>query len=234
MSAPAQRVGALDLPAYAALALGAYALKAHYRDADADALGWILTPTARSLELVTGSPWVREHGLGYLSVQHGTALVAGCAGVNFLIVAAAVWVVGFSHRWRGPGTKLAWRLSAAPVAYAAAVLTNTLRVLADIGSRPLVTDPALHAHAHRLLGIGLYFGGACALCVVADHLSPGPRRVHLAVPAGCYLAISLWVPLLNGAATRPGFAWHAAAVLSTVLAIGASLRAWVGPRVDTY
>lgn len=216
-----------DLILFALLAAAAYALKRHYSSASAAQLDWILGPTTALLELGTGSPWPREAGLGYISVQHATAVVTGCAGVNFLIIAVTTLIVGFSSRFHGLRAKLAFVTIAVPTAFAFTVCTNALRILADIALRQQALAVHSHEQAHRLLGVALYLGGACLLYAVADRLTT-PASIDrsqwrgFTIPAGCYVFFSLTVPLLNGALIQTAFWTHAAAVMAAVAAWGIS------------
>ena len=157
--------------AYAAVAAACYALKDHYAEADADALGWILAPTAACVELLTGAHFVREAGVGYVSRELGTAIVPGCAGVNFLIVALATLTVGFAHRPRGPRQ---WALSASALpalALGATLAVNTVRITADLTLRSAAAAVLDHDSAHRLLGATLYLLSACVLYAIGDTLT---------------------------------------------------------------
>lgn len=160
-----------DLALLALLAAATYALKRHYAGASAAELEWILGPTASLVALATGSAWPFEAGVGHVSVAHATAIVPACAGVNFLCVAAATLVVGFLTRFERPGHKLGFFAAALLVAYPAVLLTNALRILADLGLRQVPALAAAHGDAHRVMGVLLYLGAACLLYAAGDRLT---------------------------------------------------------------
>ena len=64
----------------------AVALKRYYSLAEAGSLAWILAPTARCVELVTGIPFTFEQGTGFVNIEHRAVIAPACAGINFLII----------------------------------------------------------------------------------------------------------------------------------------------------
>lgn len=72
-------------------------LKSYYHQADCDSLLWILSPTARWVELLSGIPFTYISGTGY--VNHGLRMViaASCSGVRFMIIAFVMLVFSFVH-----------------------------------------------------------------------------------------------------------------------------------------
>ena len=91
----------------AALAV-AWLLKHHYSQASAEALRWILAPTAWLSWLVLGGDFQLLPDQGYLSREHSILISPACAGVNFLIVAFLSLVLGFGSHFKTPGRALAW------------------------------------------------------------------------------------------------------------------------------
>lgn len=72
-------------------------LKCYYRQADCDSLLWILAPTARWVEMLSGIPFTYISGAGY--VNHGLRMViaASCSGVRFMIIIFVMLVFSFVH-----------------------------------------------------------------------------------------------------------------------------------------
>ena len=162
--------------AYMLLALVVYGVKRFYSDASVEELRFVLGPTASLLEAATGAAWPFEAGVGFVSVAHNTAVVSGCAGVNFLIAAVATLVLGGVHRcacWRG---KAAWFVGACALSYLATIVANTTRILADVAVRSAGIMHAVggsHDEVHRLLGVLVYFGALSWLYHVVE---AGPWR----------------------------------------------------------
>jgi exosortase K len=192
--------------------------KQYFRSATADELRWLLAPTATCTSVLTGTHFAFVAGAGYADRDVHFLIAPVCAGLHFLLAAMIVLVLawlGRIDRWRA----LAARVGLAVVAaYAATIAFNTLRIALSL---------ELHATGalHEALGIGVYFAGLCALYATARRLDanrvPGARWI--AIPVGVYLAITLGLPLVHGAAARADFAGHALWVLGGCLAVATLL-----------
>ncbi len=163
-----------------ALAL-AWALKEFYSRARFEDLHWVLAPTRRLVEWLTGAAFEEEAGQGYLSRDRLYRIAPACAGVNFLIVAFVSLVCGLVHtraRWRGRAALLA---GSALAAYAVTVLANASRIaiamrLHDAGASlgPLTSD-----RLHCAAGVAVYFAFLCALFAVGARLTGARRELAL-------------------------------------------------------
>lgn len=244
------------------IALG---LKAHYSTASADRLAWIMRPTAGLVELCTGLRFVHEGGAGYANLEHRVVIAKGCAGVNFMIGAftliAATLVVHLAPGWRSlfvVGPALA-------AAYASTVLVNGIRIVIAVGhaGKPGGFAWLTPEQLHRVEGIAVYFAALTALALASRAVArawgasspaedrrtigraegPSLRKVFL-VTLGWYLAMTLGVPLLNGALREDPtrFAEHALWVVGVSLCLGGfcllASRCWQLMRrtrlVDSY
>ena len=191
-------------PAALALALlVAFGLKAHYSTAPVDRLGWIMRPTAGFVELCTGLPFEREAGAGYVNREHRVIIAKACAGINFLIMAFCMLTFTLVSR-AGTGCRPFLMVAAAlAAACAATVIVNGVRIMIAL---PHAGDAAGNGwltaeQAHRLEGIVVYFAALTGLYCLA-RLVVGARirpAVAAFVPLGWYAAMTLGVPLLNGA-----------------------------------
>src|ERR1044071_7299112 len=76
----------------------AWGLKWFYSSATVDQLRWILWPTTKLVELVTGAQFAFESRAGYMNIEHTFLIAASCAGVNFLITAFVM--LGLRKLWR--------------------------------------------------------------------------------------------------------------------------------------
>jgi exosortase K len=242
LRAPTGReIGAL-LALAAALA-SAYALKRHYSSASADQLGWMLAPTTALVELFTGGGFVPEPGIGYLSTRLRFAIAPSCAGVNFLIAAFAGLVLLYIRPHRPAAHNAAILAASAAAAYLATLAANTVRIVIAIPlhTHQVALGPLRGGELHRLEGIVVYLVALLVLFLVARRLSgpnrhPTRRLGWLLAPLGCYLAITLLVPLVSGAARSPAYWQHAWVVLAATAAaalvtlLGAYLLR--GPRGD--
>lgn len=73
-------------------------MKYLYSKADAESLRWILGPTARWVEALSGIPFVYAPGMGYANHELRFLIAPSCSGVQFIIITAAMLFFSFSHR----------------------------------------------------------------------------------------------------------------------------------------
>jgi exosortase K len=199
----------------AAVALIAWGLKRHYADASTDALSWILMPTAHLVALVTGVAFAAVPGEGYFSAERMFLIEKACAGINFMIAAFAMVAVALLHRVRCAGTGARVVAVSLVASYAAAAIVNAVRISIALwlAAHPVRESTLSAADVHRLEGIIVYFGGLVLLYEIVRRIDRGTFR-SLALPLACYYAITLAVPLVNGAAwAGDAFLNHALVVL---------------------
>ena len=160
--------------------LMAWGLKRHYADARADDLGWILSPTAGLVGVMTGESFTLQSGEGYFSRDRLFLIEKSCAGINFMIAAFGMLICALLHRVASgmSGTRV---LSVSLLAsYSAAVLVNAVRITIAmwLAAHPVALPAFSAAGVHRVEGITVYFGGLVLLYELAQRLD---RRV---VPVG--------------------------------------------------
>ena len=192
--------------------------KQYVRSATADELRWLLAPTAKCTSILTGTHFTFVAGAGYVDRNVHFLIAPVCAGLHFLLAAMVVLVLawlGRIDRWRALVARVGL---AVVIAYVATIAFNTLRIALSL---------ELHAGGtlHEAIGIVVYFAGLCALYAAARRLDdkrlPGARWI--AIPVGAYLAITLVLPLVHGAAARADFTDHARWVLGGCLAVATLL-----------
>jgi len=160
----------MKLLVLAMAALIAWGLKRHYADARADDLGWILSPTARLVGVMTRTTFALQPGEGYFSRDRLFLIEKSCAGVNFMIAAFGMLMLALVHRV-GSGVSAARVLGASLVAsYSAAVLVNAVRIAMAmwLAAHPVALSTFSAADVHRLEGITVYFGGLVLLYELAQ------------------------------------------------------------------
>ncbi|HWA77390.1 MAG TPA: exosortase K [Polyangiaceae bacterium] len=203
-------------------------VKLHYRSANAAELRWLLGPTAALTGLVTGHEFRFESDAGYVSRELGLAIAPVCAGANYLAIAFAALVSGFVSRFATLRAKVTWFALCAVVTYVATVLTNSLRIGLSVLCRPLgdALGVAGRAQVHRVEGVLVYLVSLLVLyAATAAWLREKHRpRASLWLPLGCYLGVTLFVPLALGARLRGEFAPHALVVLLLSAAVVALSR----------
>jgi exosortase K len=145
-------------------------LKRFYADAPVDELGWMLEPTARTTTVITGIPFEREAGEGYVSRERMFAIEKACAGVNFMIAAFGMIVYVLSRRAKSALSIGGILCASLAVSYAAAVLVNALRISFALwlASHPARVAWMAPSQVHRFEGIVVYFGGLVLLYEAAQ------------------------------------------------------------------
>jgi exosortase K len=203
---------------FAAALLAGFALKTYYARASAEALGFVLAPTAVLVEQLSGVRFELEPGAGYLSRERRYLIAPACAGLNFTIAAFATLVIGFAPRIRRSGRRWAWLLAAATL------LVNAARIALALELREAPLPAVLSAeNAHRALGVALYLGSLWTLWAGAERAfaEPSPAWRAALLPLAVYLGITLVAPLLNGGYERSEFWAHARFVLALSCALAA-------------
>jgi len=200
--------------------LAAYVLKRFYSQASAGDLAWILAPTARLVGWMRGETLIAGPA-GWAPAGGSYVIAPACAGVNFMILALTVSVLGFSHRLASPGRRLAWWLGSLAGAWALTVAVNTLRILAAVELYRVGPPWGLTAEqAHRLLGIAVYLGGLWCLYRGLERLTGGRSGTGAVwLVAALYLGMTVVTPLLNGVRPDGRYAEHAMMVLLVTIAM---------------
>jgi len=235
--------------ALATLAI-AWLLKHHYSHASAEALRWILAPTTWLTSCVLGGRFEFLADEGYLSREHSILISPACAGVNFLVVAflSLVGTAALSSP-REVGSSfntsrraLAGLAAALVIAYVTTLLVNTARIALSVAVAHLAARAlGLTFHSvHRWIGIAVYLAGLLALCLtlqvwLSSRGARFARSATLLVALACYVAVTLVVPLLGGAARTPEYWSHAVPVSVSVgvvvaLVFAARGRSWKNGR----
>jgi exosortase K len=233
-------VYALRNAAYLLPALGlAVMIKYHYSRAGSEDLRWILSPTARLVELFSGIPFVEELHSGFINRSRRILIAPACAGVNFLIIAFGVAVLAGLRHIRKLALQMTWLAAALASAYILTIFVNAVRIVVSIYSyeaRPFsswIDPPRLHLFEgvviysfflivfYRIIEAGLCRAGRRAPAR-SEEKQNALAAMTAALPLFCYLTVTLLIPLLNGAARADArrFVEHAAIVLAASGAIG--------------
>ena len=227
-----RKISSRQLTQFLVIVFSAWSLKWFYSIAPVDHLRWILWPTTKLVELVTGAQFAFESRAGYMNSEHTFLIAASCAGVNFLITAFVM--LGLRKLWKDRNEKTRWRFIpiAAVLAFVTTMVTNTVRIsLALQMLGPEKSNRWLSAgELHRLEGIVIYFGFLLLLFLSVEEFDRRNQREssarrstlwrrRFAFPLAIYYAMTLGIPLANGAFSEPGFWEHSAFVLLIPLAL---------------
>ena len=199
---------------------GALGMKWYYSAASVDQLRWILAPTTVLVEFITGRHFSFESHAGYMSSDHTFLIAASCAGVNFLITAFLMLAVRqlWNDWFNQTHSRWIFLPICAAVAYATTVIANTTRIsialhMQETHLKFWSLDPE---QLHRLEGIIVYFGFLLLLFVLAERRTES-RPLSLlrdcGFPLTIYYAVTLGLPLANGAYRQTDFWEHSVFVL---------------------
>ena len=164
--------------AFAGFALGlAWGLKDFYSRAHFEDLLWVLAPTRRLVEWLTGVAFEPEATQGYLSRDRLYQIVPSCAGVNFMIVAFTSLCCGLVHTLSTLRARLALIAASALAAYGVTVLANAVRIAIAIRLHEAGTSFGFLTpeRIHCVEGVAVYFLFLCALFAVGARVT-GARR----------------------------------------------------------
>lgn len=214
-----------------AVFLCAWSMKWFYSTATVDQLRWILWPTTKLVEFVTGAQFEFESRAGYMNREHTFLIAASCAGVNFLITAFVM--LGLRKLWNDRNEKTSWHfiLITGALAFVATIITNTVRISLALQMLGMQRRHRwLNAEEfHRLEGILVYFGFLFLLFLSVEEFDKRRERESRArrsrmwrrftFPLAIYYAITLGIPLANGAFREREFWEHSAFVLLVPLAL---------------
>jgi len=144
---------------YALGGLIAMGIKFHYIRAGIEDLDWVLLPTLRLVELLSGIHFERELNAGFINHAHRMIIVPSCAGINFLTIAFSTLFFSTAYRIRGKGLKLLWLGLSLELAYLLTLGTNSLRILTAIylNDANLFGGWMTPARVHRIEGTLVYF-----------------------------------------------------------------------------
>jgi len=144
---------------YAMGTLIALGLKYYYSRASIEDLDWILVPTLRFVELLSGIHFERELNAGFINHAHRMIIVPSCAGINFLTIAFSTLFFSTVYRIQGNALKLLWLGLSLELAYFLTLGVNALRIVIAIhlNEANLYGGWITQARIHRIEGTLIYF-----------------------------------------------------------------------------
>lgn len=158
----------------------AFALKYYYSKADAEALDWILAPTARWVQVLSGITFEKQHDVGYVNHEYQFIIAPACAGMNFMVIAFSTLIFSFTHRIKTFKGRLLWICSCLITVYLYTILVNSLRII------PSMFLPQLDIYSgwitperlHTIEGTVVYFASLLLLYFVVDEVLKRIAPVH--------------------------------------------------------
>lgn len=226
-----------------------FALKYYYSKASSDTLDWILAPTTWWVHFLSGIPFEKVAGSGYVNHDYQFIIAPSCAGLNFMIIALSTLLFCFIHRIRTGKGKFLWMISCIEVVYLFTILVNCLRIIPSIYllRMNIYSGWVTPERVHTVEGTLVYFASLLLLYAIADealsHLMKktsgsssvisdnAQKSLHYPfikwlLPVCIYFGVTLGIPILNGAAANNSAKFLEHAVLVALVCL--SVIIWLG------
>ncbi len=176
-------------------------MKYFYSRTNVNHLTWLLAPTARWVQALSGIPFHFVPYEGYVNHTYQFVIARSCCGMQFMIITIATLLFPFIPQMDTTQKKIRWMISILPVSYILTILVNIIRILLSI-YLPVIMQKSLSgsfltpARLHTLIGTFVYFTSLFLIYHLAGLLSR--RSVpKILPPVFFYLALVLGVPFLN-------------------------------------
>ncbi len=176
-------------------------MKYFYSRTNVNHLTWLLAPTARWVQALSGIPFHFVPYEGYVNHTYQFVIARSCCGMQFMIITIATLLFPFIPQMDTTQKKIRWMISILPASYILTILVNIIRILLSI-YLPVIMQKSLSgsfltsARLHTLIGTFVYFTSLFLIYHLAGLLS---RRSFPKIlpPVFFYLALVLGIPLLN-------------------------------------
>lgn len=221
-------------------------LKYFYSKAGSDELIWILAPTSKLVGALSGIPFTRTAGVGYVNRELRFIIAPSCSGVQFMSICIATLIFSFIHRMGESDTEvknmrcLGWIAASITGSYLITILVNTMRIILSIYLPNLFRELGLFGATltpeslHTIIGTTVYFASLLTVYQIAGAVSlkltsPLHRKqqedsnlLHKCLPpVFWYIFLVLGIPFLNGAGrkNRGGFQEYEQLILLVCAAV---------------
>lgn len=205
-------------------------MKYFYSKAGSDDLRWILAPTAKWVEILSGIPFEYEQGAGYVNHELRMLIAPSCSGIQFMIITTAMLIFSFTHKLCNgffqngmirKGRGFCWIIASVLLSYLLTIFINGLRIIVAVYLPLSLTGTKLcdrfltAERLHTLIGTVVYFIALMTIYQLAGYFfqKKENRNPHKALgqvvrkcapPAFWYFAIVLGLPFLNRAYQKNG------------------------------
>lgn len=197
----------------------AFGIKYWYRSAGCRELDWILAPTARWVQAISGISFEKVPQLGYVNHSLRFIIAPSCSGVQFMVIAFSSLCFPFLHRTGKIRKGCCWIAFALAASYLYAIAANGLRIVLSIYLPGLLAKNGMGfflsgwltpKRLHTSIGTAVYFTSLLFLYRGTERLfrktAPtdsglpcSPIRyavLRFAPPICCYFAFVLGIPFL--------------------------------------
>lgn len=232
-----------NLVIYISAIIAVVVIKMYYRTADSEQLFWILAPTTKWVQILSGISFEKIVQVGYVSHEYRFIIAPSCSGVRFLLIAFIMMVFTFTSRMDSLRKKIYWLGFSAIFSYIATIFVNGIRITVSIylplvlADREILPAWITAEQLHTVIGTTVYFSMLFAVYYLAGRLCKTVQKSaakRFLVPTFWYFTMVLGIPaigrLYRGDWT--GF-WQYTVLVTGVCALIA-LSFWLIGRVRAF
>lgn len=214
-----------------------YSMKLHYSMASVNELDWILFPTTKLVEGITGIHFQKEAFTGYVNWDVQVIIAKSCAGINFMIVLLAMFVIIIVKQPNSPMKKWVSLPLLCIISYVITIFANAIRIIFSIYCFQLniFSHWLTRERFHHITGILFFF----TFLSIIYHFSwgvitPKKNTPIYVLPLLCYVAVTIGVPLIRSPRlhSNPLFIEHSIIILLVSLIV-LTLTLWVAKIFST-
>lgn len=231
-----------NLTIYIPAIIAVLAVKMYYRTADSEQLFWILAPTTKWVQILSGISFEKITQVGYVSHEYRFIIAPSCSGVRFLLIAFIMMVFTFVPMIDSLRKKACWLGFSAIFSYITTIFVNGIRITVSIYLPLALADKEIlpawitAEQLHTIIGTTVYFSMLFGIYYLAGRFCKTVQKSvakQFLIPVFWYFAMVLGIPaigrLYRGDWT--GFSQYTAIVTGVCMLI--VLFIWLAGRMRT-
>lgn len=202
-----------NLTIYIPAILAVLAVKVYYRTADSEQLFWILAPTTKWVQILSGISFEKITQVGYVSHEYRFIIAPSCSGVRFLLIAFVMIVFTFVPIVDSMRKKVCWLGFSTIFSYIATIFVNGIRITVSIylplalAGKKVLPAWITAEQLHTMIGTAVYFSMLFVIYYLAGKLCKqffmGIETVQKTtigrffIPVFWYFAMVLGIPAIG-------------------------------------
>lgn len=195
-----------NLVIYIPAIIAVVVIKMYYRTADSEQLFWILAPTTKWVQILSGISFEKIVQVGYVSHEYRFIIAPSCSGVRFLLIAFIMMVFAFTSIMDSLRKKIYWLGFSAIFSYIATIFVNGIRITVSIylplflADRKILPTWITAEQLHTVIGTTVYFSMLFAVYYLAGRLCKTVQKSaakRFLVPVFWYFTMVLGIPAIG-------------------------------------
>lgn len=195
-----------NLAVYIPAIIAVLAVKMYYRTADSEQLFWILAPTTKWVQILSGISFEKIAQVGYVSHEYRFIIAPSCSGVRFLLIAFVMMVFTFTSVMDSLRKKIYWLGFSAVFSYIATVFVNGIRITVSIYLPLVLADKRIlptwmtAEQLHTVIGTTVYFSMLFVIYYLAGRICKTVQKntaKRFLIPVFWYFAMVLGIPAIG-------------------------------------